>query len=73
MVFEIGFFLTSFKLAISALLYGFVREIKKKQKSYYLIKEILAFGKEPFIAPESSMPIKEDETELLVLMCITYE
>ena len=55
----------------TALLNGFVSEIERKQKSQYLIEEIFAFGKEPFIAREPLTAIKEDERELLVLMCIT--
>ena len=69
---EIGF-LPSSKLAFSALLNGFVSEIKRKQKSKHLIEEILVFGKEPFIPIEPLPLIKEDETELLVLMCINNE
>jgi len=61
-------FLSSPKLAISAFLNGFVSEIERKQKMHYLIEPILAFGKEPFITPETLTPIKKDETELLVLM-----
>ena len=49
----------SSKPAISALLNGFVSEIEIKQKSQCLIGEILAFGKEPFIATESLTPIKK--------------
>tara|TARA_B100000212_G_C27171318_1_gene446180 strand:- start:238 stop:405 length:168 start_codon:yes stop_codon:yes gene_type:complete len=55
------------------LLNGFVSEIERKQKSWYLIEEILAFGKEPLIALEPLTPNKENETELLMLMCITIE
>ena len=65
-------FLSSYKLSISALLNGFVSEIEKKGiiDSY---QEILAFGKELFITTEPITPIKEDETELLVLTGITNE
>ena len=64
-------FLSSSRLAASAFLNGFVSEIERKQKSQYLIEEIFAFGKEPFITREPLKAITEDETELLVLMCIT--
>ena len=64
-------FLFSSRLVTSAFLNGFVSEIERKQKSQYLIEEIFAFGKEPFIAREPLTAIKEDERELLVLMCIT--
>ena len=60
-------FLFSSRLVTSAFLNGFVSEIERKQKSQYLIEEIFAFGKEPFILPETLTSIKEDETELLVL------
>ena len=64
-------FLSSSRLATSAFLNAFVSEIERKQKSQYLIAEIFAFRKEPFITREPLKAIKEDETELLVLMCIT--
>ena len=69
---EIGFLSWS-KLVTSALLIDSVSEIERKQKSWYLIEEILAFSEEPFITTEPLTLITEDETELLGLMCITNE
>ena len=49
----------------------FSSEYETKEKSFFVIKNVLKSGIEPFISPDPLPPIKKDDINLIVWMAVS--